>query len=274
MVSEPSTVKPENSIVWQVVPRTEQSGTSGVSVVVVVVSVDGAGDVEIVSAVDVVEESDDVVTASADVVVAYAVVKIFESTNETTSRATAVAIGVTRPIMLVVVPASDESLDDASVAGGNSMMVSVAGAVSVGAVQSLVDAFAISSAAACKVLTDGSLDDASPVDWSVVSEVVDADDVVAVSSVVGGSMTGSGSGSVGVVVVELDDVPASVDDELVSVVAGTVVDGDVGTGTTPVSPSGVGAIADAASCTDAEFCVVNAPAGARYERSWVSALSG
>lgn len=140
LVSDPSTVKPENWIVWHVVPKTVHTGTSGTSIALAVDEV--AGDVEMVSGVVVV--------------VAYAVVNIFESTKERMSCATAEATGTTCPIILVVVPASDGALDDAFDAGGITMMVSVAGAVFVGAVQSLVDAFAIRNAAACRALTDGS----------------------------------------------------------------------------------------------------------------------
>jgi hypothetical protein len=248
-------------------------GTSGISVVVV--SVDADGDVETVCGVEVVEVSDDVVAAVADVVVAYTVVKIFESANEMTLCATTEANGIIRPIILVVVPVTDESLVDASDADGTSLIiVSVAGVVSVDAVQSLVEAFAISNAAARKAFTDASLDDESGGACSIVLEVDDADDVVEVSSVAGGSMTGSGSVTGGGVIVVLEDVLSSIEEELVSVVGGTVVGREVGESGVTVSFSDAGAIADAASCMDVEFCGVNAPAGARYERSCVSALTG
>jgi hypothetical protein len=251
-VNEPSTVKLENSIVWQVVPKTEQFGTSGTSVAVVVVSVEGADGDAIVSGVEVVEESDDA-DASFGVLVAYTVVKIFESTNETTSCATADAIGAICPTILVVVPASEAALDDASFEAGNSMMVSVAGVLSVGAVQSLVDALAISNAAACNALTDGSESDVGFDESFVVLEVVDAELDVALSSLVGGSITGSGNESEDVAVGAVDELLSSADDELVSVVGGTVVVGGVGSGVVTVSSTGAGGIAEAASSMDAEF---------------------
>ena len=85
-------------------------------------------------------------------------------------------------------------------------------------------------------------------------------------------MIGSGSAGAGVVFVALDEVFTSVDDELVSVVV--VVGSVVGADGAIVPPPDVGATGDAASWMDAEFCGVNAPAGARNERSCVSALSG
>ena len=96
------------------------------------------------------------------------------------------------------------------------------------------------------------------VDPFVASEVDDASVVDAVSVVVGCTMTGNGNSMGAVVVAAVDEVSvAAVDDPTSGGVSG-VVAGMVG-----ATGVGAGGTADAASCIDAEFWVVNAPAGAR-----------
>ena len=195
--------------------------------------------------------------------------------NDPRSRAAEESVSPRR-IMLVVVEGSIESLDDASKIGnGSRMPESVADEVSIVVFHSVDDAFAIWSAAACSAATDGSIGIVSVVRSG--AEMVASVVVAAGSKIGSGSVTGTEEVAAGGVDVA-DDAGASVE-EVAAVGSG---DGVAAAGACDAvcefslefefeAPATAGT---AASCRNAEFPAPNAPAGARYERSCVSALSG